>query len=200
MLAIYIVAAIVGGGLLLASALTGGHGHDADHDFSHDHDVASHDASTDHDASHEAGTDWAMWLPFLSLRFWTYALATFGLIGWSSEALTTTPSPTILMVSIIAGVVIGSAVATVMRYLMRANFDSAARSADLLGVTGKVTVPVQSAAEGKVRLTVKGDTIDFLALSNDDRSFPSGEEVVVVAVENDRLRVIPRSDLFQELP
>lgn len=205
MLALYIVAAIIGGGLVLISALTGGHGH-GDHDFSHDHDFSSdHDLSgdnphVDHVADNVIGPDWAMWLPFLSLRFWTYALATFGLIGWASEALTSTASPTVLTVSIICGVVMGAVVATVMRYLMKTTFDSGARTADLLGVEGRVTVPVNPGLDGKVRLTVKGDTIDFLALSNDDRILTAGEEVVVVAVENDRLRVIPKTDIFQELP
>jgi len=197
MLTVYIVAAIIGGGLILMSALfdSGDHG-GGDHDFNADHDASLH---VDHDTPGGFG-DIAQWIPFFSLRFWTYALAMFGAVGWASTAFTNTAQATVLVGSIISGFVLGTIVATTMRIMTRASSDSSVRTEDLLGAQGKVTVPVHASTDGKIRLMLKGDSIDFLALSNDDRSLQPGEEVVVVAVENDRLRVIPKTDLLQELP
>lgn len=124
----------------------------------------------------------------------------FGAVGWASEALTSTPKPTVLIGATASGLGLGLVVSLVMRAIQKAGSDSSVRTEDLLGVEGKVTVPVHSNTDGKVRLMVKGDSIDFLALSNDNRSITPGEDVVVVAVENDRLRVIPKTDIYQELP
>ncbi|MEQ1820940.1 MAG: NfeD family protein [Fimbriimonadaceae bacterium] len=180
MLPIYIILGVAGGGLALASAFLGGHDHDGD--VSHDHD-------------HHGEGDAGMWLPFLSLRFWTYGLMVFGLCGWLLTIEGSNPAPSILMISIITGVVMGTAVSYLMRILKRMQVDSNTNSADLLGMSALVTVPIRSNLEGKVRATVKGDLLDFLARSNDEREFASGEEVVIVAVENDRVRVIAKSEL-----
>lgn len=94
----------------------------------------------------------------------------------------------------------GTLATTLMNVARRMSSDSSTRTQDLLGVEGKVTVPVHGLTEGKVRVNLRGDSIDFLALSNDNRSIESGESVVIVAVENDRLRVIPRADILEELP
>lgn len=199
MLTVYIVSAIIGGGLILLSAFVG---HDHDSDFAGGHDVG-HDVSHDHDTAgseHEhSGGELLSWLPFLSLRFWTYGLALFGGIGWALSALTPTASPTILGISLTVGVLMGTLAATLINVARRMSADSSTRTQDLLGVAGKVTVPVHGASEGKVRVLVRGDSIDFLALSNDNRSIPTGESVVIVAVENDRLRVIPQTDILEEL-
>lgn len=204
MLTVYILSTIVGGGLLLLSAFAG-HDHDAgvgDHDFSHaGPDVGGHDVGQDHgaDGHAEGGNDFLSWIPFLSLRFWTYGFALFGAVGWGLTALTTTASPTVLAAAIGTAVLMGTLAATVMNIARRMSSDSSTRTQDLLGAEGKVTVPVHGLSEGKVRVNLRGESIDFLALSNDDRSIQSGEPVVIVAVENDRLRVIPRSDILEEL-
>lgn len=201
MLTVYILSTIIGGGLLLLSAFVG---HDHDSDFSGGHDVdhsADHDVSHDHDGTdHTGGNELLSWLPFLSLRFWTYGFALFGGVGWGLTALTNTSSGATLGWAIGAALLMGTLATTLMNVARRMSSDSSTRTQDLLGVEGKVTVPVHGLSEGKVRVNLKGDSIDFLALSNDNRSIESGESVVIVAVENDRLRVIPRADILEELP
>jgi membrane protein implicated in regulation of membrane protease activity len=187
MLPLYIILGVAGGGLALASAFLGGHGHDGD---------VSHDLDHHGEVDHHGDGDSAMWLPFLSLRFWTYGLMVFGLCGWLLTIEGSNPAASILMISIITGIVMGTAVSNLMRILKRMQVDSNTNSADLLGMSALVTVPIRSKLDGKVRATIKGDLLDFLARSNDEREFESGEEVVIVAVENDRVRVIAKSELI----
>ncbi|HMF44527.1 MAG TPA: hypothetical protein VKQ32_27825, partial [Polyangia bacterium] len=68
------IAALAFGGILLVASLVGGHDHT-------DHHVGDHDQ--DHAHEHEAGgvPHAALVLPFLSLRFWIFGLAFFGLTG-----------------------------------------------------------------------------------------------------------------------
>src|SRR5581483_7770156 len=67
-LPIYATALAVGGTLLAASLLLGHHGVDHGHDFGH--------AGSGHE-----GPELGLVAAFLSVRFWTFALAFFGLTG-----------------------------------------------------------------------------------------------------------------------
>ena len=66
--------ALAFGGILLVASLMGGHDHADHHAGDHDPDHAD-----DHDAGSVARA--ALVLPFLSLRFWVFGLAFFGLTG-----------------------------------------------------------------------------------------------------------------------
>lgn len=79
-LSIYLGSLAFGGVLLVASAF-GGHGDGTDGGAGHDHGVGG-----DHDAGHASAAQAAL-LPFLSLRFWTFALAFFGLTGAALTAV-----------------------------------------------------------------------------------------------------------------
>src|SRR3954465_6454976 len=71
MLALYI-GSLLFGGVLLGASVFGGH----DHDAGGGHD-AGHDA--DHGDGHQSAA--ASLLPLLSLRFWAFTFAFFGLAG-----------------------------------------------------------------------------------------------------------------------
>ncbi len=172
--------------MALASAFLGGHDHDGD---------VSHEVDGHGDADHHGDGESAMWLPFLSLRFWTYGLMVFGLCGWLLTIEGSSLAATVLVISISAGLVMGTGVSLLMRTLKKMQVDSNTKTSDMLGMNGLVTVPIRTNAEGKIRASVKGDLLDFLARSNDDREFSAGEEVVIVAVEGDRVRVIAKEEL-----
>jgi membrane-bound ClpP family serine protease len=65
---------------------------------------------------------------------------------------------------------------------------------DYIGVLGRTLVPVRPSQPGKVRVSIKGDTLDLIALSEGDKEIASGEEIVVVGLEGDRVRVAPKGD------
>jgi len=185
MLALYIVAAIVGGGLVLMT-LFSGHG-DAGHEVSADHDV-----SGDHDIAHGD-----VWLPFLSLRFWTYFLMVFGLTGISLTTIARSVEPVAALLSAGTGLGVGLVVSFLLHWAKRMQADNATRSQDFLGREATVIVPIRPGLEGKVRVEVKGETIELLALPYEEREIAREENVVIVSLENDRARVIPRDELLE---
>jgi len=205
MLAAYIVAAIVGGGMIVFSALAGlgahadvggGFGHDVDTGHSgFDHDASgSHDASHDSDHSHE-NHEGAAWLPFFSIRFWTYTVGTFGLIGTILSLTKVSVEPLTLVIAIAAGLVMGTTAAYIVRSLMKAEHATASSQEDFLGALAQVTVPIGE-LPGKVRTSVRGDIIDFVALSEPGETFAPGEEVMIVGLEGDKARVARKTDFL----
>lgn len=199
MFAIYIVSAVVGGFLVLLSAIGGGeHGADGVHEFDGggigdgelDHDFGHH--GSDHDGG--AGT----WIPFLSLRFWTYFLGAFGVTGLLLTKVANLPEPFSAWLSAGTGALCGLTIAYAMRLVQRAEADSSAKIDEMLGTEAKVLVPIHPNQPGKIRFTLKGETIELLALSNDDDAdqIGAGADVVIVAIEKDRARVVPRAALY----
>ena len=215
MLAFYIIAGVVGGGLLLLSAfgaLGGGDvdvGHDIDFDASHDidfdHDLsATVGADHDFDPGFDASSDYIasdfhvsdVWLAFLSLRFWTYFIGTFGLVGMALTWLTGAADATVLMTSLVTGFVMGYGVSMVLRLLKKGQIHSGVTSQDFLGTQGKMIVSARGAQPGKVRLRIKHDIIDMLALSDKGSDIERGEEVVVIGLEGDRVRIARKTDIL----
>jgi membrane protein implicated in regulation of membrane protease activity len=189
MLTLYICGAILGGILIGASAFIGGH--DADHDV--DHDV---DHSLDHGHDHDVHGDF--WLPFLSLRFWTYGLMVFGVVGLLLTWLTNVSTASGAVLSIASGLVAGTGVAYLMRSLRGSDSDSLAREQDLLGVEAKVLVPIRGETSGKVRVNVKGELIDLVASTTEETPLDVGDSVLVVGIDGGKASVIRRETFFGE--
>lgn len=197
MLAAYIVAAIVGGGMIAFSALAGAEAH---HDIGGD--VGGPDAHIGHDAdhghdSHESGDSGSLWLPFLSLRFWTYLIGTFGLMGLVLTLSKASPEPMTGIISGACGLVMGTFAAGLVRYLSKSEQSAAVSDADFVGALGKVTVGIH-ALPGKVRTSVKGDVIDVLALGENGEQFEQGEEVMIVGFEGQTAKVVRKDDYLGE--
>lgn len=225
MLAIYLICGIVGGGLILAAALGGltssaldgiDTGGDADVDFDHsvDFDTADIDidGDVDIDMTSDAGDGFDMaehmesakdftqdagfWLPFFSLRFWIYFAGGFGLFGTFLTLTKAAMEPIALWLALGFGALIGTAVAMVMRWLKGQESDSMIREKDMLGVSGKMVVTPRNGQPGKVRISVKGETLDLLALSRKGTEVERGEEVVVIHVDDSRVTVARSEDIF----
>lgn len=196
-LTVYIVAAILGGGLIVFSALGGLHAQgDLDVGDPGHADVGDHGGDGHH--GHDSEGAGAFWLPFFSLRFWTYAVGTFGLLGCLLTLFTPTPAPTVALVSAATAAVMGTVASVVVRMLVRADRSSAAGLDDFYGVEGRVTVPVRPGLPGKVRVTVKGDVIDLIAVGASDEEIEAGTPVVVVDMEGSTARVDRSSRVLQE--
>lgn len=190
MLTLYIITAVVGGALVLISAFAGGHDMETgvDHDFDHD---ADHDSDHAHDATHDVS-----WMPFFSMRFWTFLIATYGVTGTALTLMTDTPGPVVLGWSIALGLVTGLAVFFLMQALKLASADSTVNATDFLGMEALVTVPIRGALMGSVRVSVKGESLDLHATSQDEAMLGEGDKVVIVEMENGQARVVPREEMF----
>lgn len=230
MLTLYLASFVIGGVLVLVSAVAGGHGHgadaghdighDVDHDVGHDtdHDVG-HDADhdVDHDVDHCIGHDVAHglssdlnhevghasagaefngpWLPFLSLRFWTFFAAFFGVTGLIFDGLWHVPSLFTLAAALGVGAVSGTGVSWLMRFVRANQVDSSLSSGEIEGASARVLLPVSRESEGKVRVWLKGYVKDLRATTDDDLPLNLGAQVLVVRVVNSVAKVtaLPRT-------
>lgn len=196
MLTVYIVTGIVGL-VLTAVAAIAGFDHGTDHEFDVGADVGGdvgHDVG--HDADHDAGHDGlGAWLPFLSLRFWTFFAAGFGTIG----AVLTLFEPGNVLIPVWAvagGLGIGLLVSWGVRVLQRHDAANVMSQRELLGAAGKLLVAIRPGQPGKVRVIAQGEIIDMIATSQNDKELESGEEVFVVDVDGRQAVVAQRRDLF----
>lgn len=159
---IYLGAVAFGVTLLVASFLLGG-------------------KDTDHGDGHASGDVGLAWAPFGSLRFWVFFF-TFG--GGAGFALTQLDSSEVVS-GIGAGVIgwgAGALAVTVVRSLAKNSVSSEVAAADLVGMTGTLTLPVGPGQPGKVRLDVRGRTEDFVAnIVEDAGNLPSGSTVLIVS-------------------
>ncbi len=186
---LYLFTLIVGAVLLGASILLGGH------------DDADADADLDADADADGGVEKelaigghgdvsGLLVMFLSLRFWTFFMAFFGLTGLALDLLDLVGNPWVtLAIATAMGLVTGGSAAAVIRALSKDTSGKAVESSDYVGKTARVIVPFEGAKVGKVRVDVKGSSIDLLASGVDEDSFGGREEVLIVEMEGSRARV-----------
>lgn len=198
MIYLYLFALVLGGVLLGASMLLGGdHGHaDASPDASADADGELHAdshgvGSSVHADGHDAPGGFESFLvAFLSMRFWTFFLAFFGLTGIVLDGFGLVPSHLLAAIlSIAMGVLTGVGAVWLMRRVRADDSNSAAHAADYVGKSGRVMVGFGPGQTGKVRVDVRGSTIDLLAVAIDDVTFATKEEVIVIEMEGTRAKV-----------
>ena len=181
---LYIASLIIGGVLLGGSILLGGH-HGGDGGGGHGAD-AGHDTS---DTSESHGDASGYLMLFLSLRFWTFFLAFFGLTGLVMQGLGLAGPIVALGLAAAMGVLTGWGAAAVFKVLSRGEANSSVSTNDYIGKTARVLVPFGKGSTGKVRVQVRGETIDVLATAVDEGEFATREEVLVVEIDGTVARV-----------
>lgn len=79
----------------------------------------------------------------------------------------------------------------------RQNVDSMVSANNLVGLYGTVEVPFDKYSKGKIRVHVpgQGSTIDFVACTDDSKSFQPGDRVFIVQVRKNQLWVISEDSL-----
>lgn len=199
---VYIFALIVGGVLLGSSILLGGKDADADgdggHDADHDADAGEADAG-DHDdlAADKGGIDKGgldaggldlLW-PLRSVRFWTFFLAFFGLTGLVLDGLGLAGRLFALAAAVAMGLATGLGAAWLIRLLAHDETATAPTSADYIGRTVRVVVPVAPSGVGKVRLDLKGTTVDVLAVTDEGDAFAAEDEAMIIEMDGTRARI-----------
>ena len=170
MLMAYLVSLSFGGTILLVTLLVGGDG-DGD--------------------GHGDGLDGAYaWFPFASLRFWTSFLAFAGVTG---ALLTAGGVHSPLLVGGVAAAVGGATAMGVRAAALRLGrgTGSIVGRDDLIGATGHVVLPVGPGRTGKVRLQIKGRTVERIAETEEGELVERDGEVLVHEVTaNGRVRVV----------
>lgn len=211
LLPFYVGSLILGGGLLASSLLLGGSEHDADADLDADAEVdleveadAEAEVGHDHDHGSPHGPDLAgmLWLPVLSIRFWTFFCAFFGLTGTLLEALTDAPSGVALATALGMGVACGYTSALLIRLLRTQEADSSiVPERDYVGRSGDVLQDVRPADPGLVRLHVKGVFVDLDAVVDPDApALRRGEKAIVLGYTPDKKLRVARFDTGEGAP
>lgn len=178
MIYLYVFALILGGILLGASLLLGGH---SDH--------GSHDAHMPAGHGDPQGIE-SLMLSVLSVRFWTFFLPFFGLAGLLLRGFGLVESE--ILVAILSsglGLFAGMFAMWLVRVMRAESSDSAAKAGDLVGKTGRLLVGFEKGGIGKLRLDVKGASLDLSCVSMDDEAIDVRDEVIVVEVEANRVKV-----------
>ncbi|HET7747723.1 MAG TPA: NfeD family protein [Vicinamibacteria bacterium] len=159
---VYLLAAILGGGLLLVQILSGG-GKDLDAGALGDHPDGP---------------------GLLSTRALVYGLFAFGFVGGALHVPGLLRPTGALLVALLAGAVTTLAVGYVLRALGHPLAAGTGDLSEAIGRTARVLVPVAPQQRGKVRVQLKGHAVDMLA-TTDGAAIPAGADVVVAEIRGD---------------
>jgi hypothetical protein len=192
MFAIYLSALVFGGTLILFSIVLGGESDkdievDKDFDFGADKDF---DFGADKDFEFEADADGdidihgdvdSTWLPFLSMRFWTFGLASFGLTGSILDVLKTNDIVA-LPISIVLGIAIGWVVAYAFHKLKKDSVTAKTNIKELQNEEALAILAIGPDKIGKIRIKQGGEVVDIMAQSNE--SIARGENVLIINIKD----------------
>jgi len=177
----YLLALILGGGLLLVQLAGGGHHGAADHLFGGDHL-----GGPDHHPASGPG--------MLSTRSLTYGVFAFGFVGTSLHVLRLAGPAAAFAVAAGAGAAVTMAVGSALRVVGDPAASGEAALGEARGRAGRVLVPLSRDRRGKVRVQIKGQTVDLLATTAGGE-LPAGAEVVVVDVRGDVAEVVAAAEV-----
>jgi membrane protein implicated in regulation of membrane protease activity len=125
-----------------------------------------HDAGADQDVSHGGGGhehDSSAWSLVASVRFWSFALLAFGLVGTMLTLFGLAGSLVTALLSVASGAASGVFAVTVIRRLTYRPASSHASGGDVVGRLGRMLVPFDEKGRGKVRVEIKGSFVDYAA-------------------------------------
>lgn len=130
-------------------------------------------------------------LPFFSLKFWTFGSCFFGLTGlvvsWVSPEI---PPDQVATIAAGMGIFCGSTMVWILRSLGQRHANSLTRSSDLVGHSATVILPFNCDSKGKVKVNIKGANVEFMAFTDESKSFNKGDRVFIVGLKNNRLWVV----------
>lgn len=176
---------------------------DADGDFDVDHDVdLDADADVDGDVGHVGGVhvggmddhdvtalqetvqqtaaDSALWfwLPFLSLRFWSFGAAAFGATGLGLTLASIGDVPTAIVASLM-GYVTGLGSSWAFRQLKRDMVTGDTTLKRFVGEQATVVLTIRPGQVGSIRLTSSAGDVEVPATTRDKGELPRGSAVIV---------------------
>ena len=138
--------------------------------------------------------------PLVSFKFYTFALAFFGLTGVVFTGLNIWSSVVgVLGLSLGMGLFAGLSVSYLMHVASSGGNDGITER-DYLGASGEVTLPITARRAGKIRMRLKGRTIEMRAESaEDDHEFERGEQCFVLGLDEQVVKVIRAETVQKQL-
>jgi len=191
LMGVYVIALIVGGGLIVFSVVAGDSGDadagdiDFDADWGGDVDLDAGELGdgVDLDVADGAADGFAL-SDWLSLRFLNYFAAMFGLTGTVLTMADDLSNTTVLGMAVIAGAIVGQVVHQMMRWLIRGSSDSATARPDYINRKARVTVSIGVGGRGEVAIRIKdGERYVPAVCKRADDQFATGAVVGVVGIE-----------------
>jgi hypothetical protein len=174
MLLAYVVALILGGGILVVQLFSGvDHGVDAGHDFDSHHPMQGPG--------------------LLSTRAVIFGLLAFGLVGAGLTALRLAPAALIFALALAAGTAGGLIAGLTLQTLGHPDVAGGGSFEDARGQTARVLVACAREQRGKIRVPLKGHLVDMLA-TTDEAHIPAGVSVRIVDVRDEVAHVVPDSE------
>ncbi|QIZ72213.1 NfeD-like protein [Oxynema aestuarii] len=195
--AIYTICFVVGGVFVALGAIAGLDGVEFGIEFDPDLELKEGTTADGSQAS-DARSHWLQTLvslPFSSLKFWTFGSCFFGLSGLVLSRLNPgLPGTVVFLVAIAVGLLCGSAIAWILRYLQRSQADSLVRPEDLMGRSAIVEIPFDRDSKGKVNLKIKGTSLSLSAYTDSDRAFSRGDRTFIIGMKNSTVWVVPSEE------
>lgn len=164
---IYLLALILGGGLLLVQMVAGGHGHGVDHDFGQVDDTHPFEGPG-----------------LLSIRSAMYGVFAFGVVGGTLHILHLAKPGVALAAGVTTALATTFFVGLTFKHLSDPAASGEAGFHEARGLRARVLVACSREHRGKIRVLLKGQHVDILA-TTDEESIPVGSEVVVAEVRDD---------------
>jgi membrane protein implicated in regulation of membrane protease activity len=213
MAAFFLIAAVIGGTVLVCQfvltllGLGGEHGIDFGHDLPHDfggdagHDAfaghnsfAEHGASADdgigHDAGHQHGSSWLF--AAISFRTLVAAFTFFGLVGLAARSAGQELGVQLLL-AVAAGLGAMYGVHWLITLISRLGNDATLRVKSALGQEGTVYVPIAGGRTqaGKIQLKMQNRLVEYEAITSGPERLPTGAKVRVIGIAGNVLEVEP---------
>jgi hypothetical protein len=167
---VYVLALVVGGGLMLVQAVSGGHD---TVDPGHSLDIQHHGAGPG----------------LLSIRSFIYGLFTFGFVGAALHIPGLTGRTPALLIALASGAAAGLAAGFTFERLGSAAASGAASLQEAAGHRARVLIDCASDRPGKIRLELGGQ--QDMKATTVGAVIRAGAEVVVVEVREDVALVAP---------
>jgi hypothetical protein len=181
MLALYLAALGFGCSLIVVSLLLGaGETKDFDKDLAVDKGIDLHAAGPTDQAGHDVPS---VWTPFLSMRFWTFGAASFGLAG-TMASLLGLPEMLVLAVAVVSGGTLGTGAAWFFRALKRDSVSGDTSFDRFAGEEAKVVVGIRGHQHGKIVVHTLAGRVEMPATTRDERPIAAGSTVIVASVHN----------------
>lgn len=198
MFTIYVAFLVFGGLLLGASVFLGGEDAAGELDAATDLELgeASVDAGESLDIQDNqldlSGADSVLW-PLRTMRFWTFFAAFCGLTGITLEILGL-PTQLAAAIAIAIGTGTGGFASWTLRKLGQIQSGQASDGNDYIGKQAQVLVPVRPGRTGKIRVQVRGQTLDMLAIGDGTQSLATHDRVMIIEMQGTRARIVPYED------
>ncbi|MEO6418137.1 MAG: NfeD family protein [Polyangiaceae bacterium] len=177
MIVLYIAALVASAGAVLLQIMAG-------HGDVGDGAAGGHDVGPTHDADHDAG----LWSLVASVRFWSFLLLAFGLVGTLLTLFQLAGPAVTFGLALASGFASGTFAVTVIRRLLsRSASSNVKRGEGVVGRLGKVIVPLSPDGRGKIRVEVKGSVVDYVARASE--AISEGDAVIIEEYEDSEVVV-----------